>query len=114
MIPGGTESFDTAHEACEILAFGPDYTVANGANVAANSGWEIEFLSGFTIELGATLNANVCGQSLCLASPNPMPYGCHSCVDQICDSDATCCSLAFDQTCVDMLYSLCNRACEPE
>lgn len=114
MIPGGTESVDTFHEACEILTLGPYYNVASGANVLANSGWEIEFLSGFLVEQGATLEANVCGQSLCRASPNPMPDGCHTCVDRICDSDPTCCSLAFDQTCVDMVYSLCNRACEPE
>jgi hypothetical protein len=112
VVSGTTEYFDATHEACEILALGPDFIAAGGANVSANSGWEIEFLPGFTVEQGATLKANVCGQSLCLTSPDPMPYGCHSCVDQICDIDATCCDTDFDQECLDKVYSVCNLVCE--
>lgn len=111
-VSGVTEYFNATIEACEILVLGPDFIVADSANVSANSGWEIDFLPGFTVELGATLNANVCGQSLCLTSPSPMPYGCHSCVDQICDIEPACCALEFDQACLDMVGSECGLVCE--
>ena len=91
---------------------GPDMTVAGGANVTANSGWEIDFMPGFSIELGAILNATVCGQSLCLTSPNPMPYGCHTCVDLICADTPSCCSEEFDQACVDTVDTVCNLVCD--
>jgi surface protein len=112
MVSGITEHADISHEACEILAIGSDFIAADGSNVSVNSGWEIEFLPGFIVEPGATFKANVCGQSLCMTSPSPMPYGCHSCVDQICDIDPSCCALEFNQTCLDMVDTVCGLVCE--
>jgi len=109
----GTEVSDAVREACEILILGPDFVVASGTFVTASSGWEIDFLPGFTVEQGATLDASVCGQSLCMTSDSPMPYGCHSCVDQICDGDARCCNTEFDQTCLDQVETVCNLLCAP-
>ena len=111
-VSGATEYFDATHEACEILVLGPDFIAADGSNITANSGWEIDFLPGFNVEPGATLNANVCGQSLCMTSPSPMPYGCHSCVDQICDIEPSCCALEFDQACLEKVGTVCNLICE--
>jgi len=111
-VSGVIQYSDAAYEACEILVLGPDFVAADGSNVSASSGWEIEFLAGFHIERGATLDANVCGQSLCMVSDAPMPYGCHSCVVQVCDIDPTCCSLDFDQACLDRVGSVCGLACE--
>jgi uncharacterized repeat protein (TIGR01451 family) len=111
-VSGVTEYFDATHEACEILVVGPDFIAADGSNISVNSGWEIDFLPGFIVEQGATLNANVCGQSLCMISAFPMPYGCHSCVNQICDIDPSCCALEFDQACLDRVYTICGLVCE--
>jgi len=111
-VSGAIEESNAVHEACEILVLGPDFIVADGANMVANSGWEIDFMPEFLVESGATFKANVCGQSLCLSSPTPMPYGCHSCVDQICDIDMTCCTLAFDQDCANMVGTVCGLVCE--
>ena len=107
-----TEYAEVTHEACEILLLGPSFVAANGSSVSVNSGWEIDFLPGFLIEKGATLSANVCGLSLCLTSLSPMPDGCHSCVNKICDIDATCCEVDFDQTCLDMVDTECGLVCE--
>lgn len=107
-----TEYFDTTYAACEILVIGPDFIAADGASVTLSSGLEIDFMPGFTVEHGATLDANVCGQSLCMASIFPMPYGCHSCVDQICDIDPSCCALEFDQECLDRVDTVCGLVCE--
>ena len=112
MVSGVTEYFDASYEACEILVLGPDFIAGDGSNVSVNSGWEINFLPGFIVEQGATLNANVCGQSLCMISPSPMLYGCHSCVDQICDIDASCCGVEFDDACLDMVDTVCGLVCE--
>ena len=112
MVAGETEPFDATHEACEILSLGPDYIAADGSNVIANSGWEIDFLPGFTVEPGATLNASVCGQSLCLESTTPMPYGCHSCVNMICDIDDFCCRGEFDAQCLVKVETVCGLICE--
>ena len=86
--------------------------LADGASVTLSSGWEIDFMPGFTVEHGATLYANVCGQSLCMISVFPMFYGCHSCVDQICDIDPSCCALEFDQECLDRVDTDCGLVCE--
>jgi hypothetical protein len=107
-----TDGADTQHEACEILSVGPDYTANNNANITLSSGWEIEFQPNFSLEPGSTLNAKVCGQSLCLTSPSPMPDSCHSCVTEICNLDPDCCSTAWDQTCVDEVNSICGLVCE--
>jgi hypothetical protein len=111
-VSGVTESFVATYEACEILLLGPNFIAADGANLSVNSGREIILLSGFIVEQGATLNANVCGQSLCMTSPSPMPYGCHSCIDQICAIEPLCCELAFDQACLDKVDTSCGLVCE--
>jgi len=113
-VGGDTANSPVSYEACEILTLGPSFTAEAGADVTLSSGWEIALLPGFSVEQGATLNANVCGQSLCLTSLNPMPYGCHSCVDQICDIDATCCTDDFDAACLDMVDTVCGLVCEAE
>lgn len=112
MVSGDTEYFDAMHEACEILVVGPDFIAEDGASVSLSSGWDIEFLPGFAIERGATLNANVLGQSLCMTSRSPMPYGRHSCVDQICVVDRFCCDTEFDDICLDRVETVCGLVCE--
>ncbi len=107
-----TVNFDASYEACEILVLGPDFIAGSGASVSVSSGWEIDFLPGFIVEQGATLNAKVCGQSLCMISTSPMPYGCHSCVNQICDVDPFCCANEFDQICLDQVDTVCGLVCE--
>jgi len=111
---GGTVNSPVSYEACEILTLGPSFTVETGADVSLSSGWVIDLLPGFSVEQGATLSTNVCGQNLCLTSPNPMPYGCHSCVDQICDIDSTCCTDDFDAACLSMVDTVCGLICEAE
>ena len=112
MVSGFIENSDTTYEACEILLLGPDFIAAEGANLSINSGWEITLMPGFSVEQGATLKANVCGQSLCMTSESPMPNGCHSCVDQICDIEPSCCGDAFNQSCLDMVDTVCELVCE--
>jgi len=112
IVSGVTEFFDASHEACEILVVGPSFIAADGSSTSLSSGWAIDLLPGFSVEQGATLTANVCGQSLCMTSVFPMPYGCHSCVTQICDIDPTCCELEFDQACLDKVDTVCNLVCE--
>lgn len=107
-----TEDLDATHEACEILVLGPDFIVTNDSKISANSGWEIDLMAGFLVEQGSTFNANVCGQSLCITSSSPMPYGCHSCVDQICTMEPSCCGLEFDQACVDKVSTVCGLVCK--
>jgi hypothetical protein len=114
IVSGVTEYSDTTHEACEILVLGPDFIAADGSNTSVNSGWEIDFMPGFLVEQGATLNANVCGQSLCMTSDFPMPDGCHSCVDLICESDMYCCDTEFDRFCLAKVASMCGLVCESE
>lgn len=109
---GITENFSALREACEILVLGPDYVAADGSNVSANSGLEVWLMPGFIVEQGATLEAKVCGQSLCMTSDDPMPYGCHSCVDQICDDDPFCCGIEFDRICLGMVDTVCDLVCE--
>ncbi|MGB5291613.1 MAG: hypothetical protein WBN41_09210, partial [Lysobacterales bacterium] len=112
MVPGGTEVSDATHEACDILALGPDYIVGSDVDVSVSSGWEIDFLPGFKVESGATLKANVCGQSLCIDSLEPMPDGCHSCVTNVCIGDPFCCDTAWDGVCVGAVEPVCGLVCE--
>jgi hypothetical protein len=111
-LTGVTDNSTVFHEACEILVVGPEYLAQDGASVFLSGGWEIWFIPGFTVENGASLSAEVCGQSLCKTSPSPMPFGCHSCVVQICDIDPACCDTAFDQDCVDEVNTVCGLVCE--
>ena len=87
--------------------------------MSVNGGWGIDFMPGFLVEQGATLNANVCGQSLCMTSPDPMPYGCSSCVNQICDNYPNCCGIGppilpegFNADCLDRVETVCGLVCE--
>jgi len=77
-----------------------------------SAGWEVEFETNFNLEPGSSMNANVCGQSLCQTSPSAMPDGCHSCVTDICNLDSSCCTTAWDQTCVDEVSSICGLTCQ--
>jgi hypothetical protein len=112
IIAGEEQMESTSHEACESLLIGSRYSAHNGAIISLSAGMEIEFLPDLLIEEGATLEVQVCGQSLCAESESPMPYGCHSCVNQICDADAFCCTTAFDRTCQGMVESLCSLVCQ--
>jgi hypothetical protein len=111
-VSGVTEYFDASYEACEILVVGPSFIAGDGANISVSSGWSIDFLPGFMVEQGATLKANVCGQSLCMISEFPMPVGCHSCVDQICGVNPDCCELEFGPACLSLVSSKCGLVCE--
>lgn len=110
-ISGVTEAGVAAFEACDILT-AEQFTAESGADVSISSGWEVWLLPGFSVEQGATLNVNVCGQSLCETSATPMPAGCHSCVDQICANDSTCCSEDFDALCLEKVNSICGLTCQ--
>lgn len=113
-ISGVTEDSVASHEACETLIVGPNVTAKDGASLKLSSGLDIELLPGFSVEPGASLDADICGHSLCETSPSPMPYGCHSCVDQICDTDPSCCYSGFDQACLDKVETVCGLTCESE
>jgi hypothetical protein len=112
IVSGVTENSVASHEACEILAVGPSFIAENGASVSLSSGWEIWYMPGFSVEQGATLKANVCGQSLCLISESPMPDKCHSCVTAICAVDSHCCTDQFDSICLGEVDSVCGLVCE--
>jgi hypothetical protein len=110
-ISGITEAGVAAFEACDMLT-AEQFIVEPGADVSISSGWEVWLLPGFSVEQGATLNVNVCGQSLCETSATPMPAGCHSCVDKICADYPTCCSEGFDAMCLEKVSSTCGLTCE--
>lgn len=114
-----TEYDSASYEACDVLILGPGFIAEELSNVTANSGWEIDIMPGFLVEHSATFSANVCGQSLCQTSPDPMPYGCHSCVNQICDSYPNCCGIGppvmpegFNADCLDRVDTVCGLVCE--
>jgi len=100
------------HEACEVLVVNSDFIALHGSSVFLSSGWHIEIMPGATIETGAILSAEVCGQSLCETSPDPMPNGCHSCVVQICEIDPACCDTEFSQSCLDKVNTVCGLVCQ--
>lgn len=111
-VSGETVSSNGTYEACDFLIVGPDFIANDGASVFLSSGLGILFVPEFFIQQGATLNADVCGQSLCEASTLPMPEGCHSCVVQICDLDPECCNTAFNTSCLEKVSSVCDLVCE--
>jgi hypothetical protein len=112
MVSSVTATSVASYEACEILVVGPSFTAEDGASITLSSGWEIWLMPSFSINQGATLNANVCGQSLCAISLYPMPLGCHSCVDLICADTPSCCSEAFDAECLAKVNTICGLVCE--
>jgi len=109
-----TESGDAFYEACDSLIIGPSFFVQNGANVTLSGGIDVMFEPEVTIIKGATLDVRVCGQSLCETSTSPMPIGCHSCINEICKPgvDPDCCTVEFDQQCVDQVNSVCGLTCD--
>ncbi len=109
---GIASTVDEVFEACEQLTADASFYIDQNAAVVLAAGEGVTLNSGFTIEQGGILQAKVCGQSLCQISPEPMEYGCHSCVTQICDVDASCCTDAFTQACQDMVSSVCGLTCE--
>jgi hypothetical protein len=113
ILSGATLEPTELHEACELLVIDSDFIAQAGDSVFLSSGWQIEMDPGALIESGAILNADVCGQSLCETSPNPMPDGCHSCVVDICEVETACCDTAFSQSCVDKVNTVCGLVCDP-
>lgn len=107
-----TTSIPELFEACEKLVIGPTFTAEEGADIVLSSGEDIEFTPGVSINSGATLNAAVCGQSLCSVSDQPMPEGCHSCVTEICDTSPECCLEGWGGQCVDKVDTTCGLVCE--
>jgi hypothetical protein len=100
------------HEACERLTVGPTYLAEPGAEVIFSGGVTVELVPELLFEKGATIDIRVCGQSLCAVSDQPMPNGCNSCVNQICDVAPDCCGVVYDQACVDKVNSVCGLTCE--
>lgn len=111
VVPEDVESGAATLEACETLSIGP-YSAIGEADVTLQAGLEIMLENGFSVGQGATLKAQVCGQSLCSTSETPMPLGCHSCVDQICAIDSACCEDAFSAQCLEKVDSVCGLSCE--
>lgn len=104
---------ETGHyEACDLLILGPSFIVEAGSSVTVSSGNDVILVPSATVEEDAIFDVENCGQSLCEISANPMPYGCHSCVSQICDVDPDCCSVGFNQQCVDQVNSVCGLICD--
>ncbi|MFC1605783.1 hypothetical protein ACFL33_02835 [Pseudomonadota bacterium] len=112
LLSGVTIAPTELHEACELLVVDSDFIALDGSSVFLSSGLQIEIMPGAAIDTGAIVNADVCGQSLCQTSPDPMPNGCHSCVVQICDIDPTCCDTEFSQSCVDKVNTVCGLVCQ--
>jgi uncharacterized repeat protein (TIGR01451 family) len=112
VVVGTSVADDAMFEACETLAVGDNVTIEAGSETMLSSGLEIYFLPDFRVNFGGILDVEVCGQSLCEVSDQPMPDGCHSCVVQICDIDPDCCGSAFSQACVDKVSSVCELTCE--
>jgi len=111
VVSGVVETSNASYEACEQLTVG-SFTAEVGASVSLSSGQNITMGSNFQIDLGATLDVKVCGQSLCEVSESPMPDGCHSCVSAICDVDPSCCSESFDSACLSQVGAVCGLVCE--
>jgi len=106
------ESGAAFYEACDQLTVGPDFLAEETADVVLSAGQQINFIPEFMVMKGATLDADVCGQSLCAPSAEPMPDGCHSCVAAVCLSDSSCCNIAWNQSCVDLVNTECGLVCE--
>jgi len=101
------------YEACDVLIVPPTFGAAAGASVRLSSGRDVVIEPDVSVERGAELDLSVCGKSLCDTSPEPMPHGCHTCVERICGYDATCCGLEWDQACVNRVTTDCGLICEP-
>jgi hypothetical protein len=102
----------SSFEACESISIGPSVGASGTADISLKSGLEVWILPDFLIEQGATLDIRVCGLSLCEVSGEPMPRGCNSCVDRICEIDSTCCDSGFHEACLDMVATECGLTCE--
>jgi len=66
---------------------------------------------------GTSLSAGTCTHAVCTEGA-PLFAGCDdppltpSCTDAICAVDPTCCSTAWDATCVQMVDSVCGYTCD--
>ena len=110
--PMVTEFGVAAYEACDTLIVPPGFTGASGSEVRLSSGRDVVVEPGASFELGGLLETAVCGQSLCETSAEPMPEDCHSCVEAVCLADSSCCTLEWDQACVDLVATECSLTCE--
>ena len=110
--PMVTEFGVAAYEACDTLIVPPGFTGASGSEVRLSSGRDVVVEPGVSFELGGLLETAVCGQSLCGATTEPMPQDCHSCVEAVCLADSSCCTLAWDQACADLVATECSLTCE--
>ena len=110
--PMVTEFGVAAYEACDTLIVPPGFTGASGSEVRLSSGRNVVVEPGASFELGGLLETAVCGQSLCETSAEPMPESCHSCVEAVCLADSSCCTLEWDQACVDLVATECSLTCE--
>lgn len=108
----GSQTGSVAVEACDQLLVNSTFRGESTSTVILSAGTGITFYPGFTVDQGSVLQAKVCGQSLCEASSQPMEYGCHSCVTQICDVDDFCCDTAFDDACQNEVRFTCGLICE--
>lgn len=112
VVASGTIATGEIFEACERLSTDVSFNLTENATVVLSAGEGITLGAGFTVETGGILQAKVCGQSLCEASPEPMEYGCHSCVTQICDAMPSCCDTVFTAACQAMVNTTCSLSCE--
>ena len=110
--PAAIEFGEATHQACDLLIVPPGFTAAAGAVLRLSAGSDVVLEPGVAAENGASMEVNVCGQSLCATSTKPMPAECHPCIEQICLLDANCCTAGFDQACVDQVDSVCGLVCE--
>jgi len=97
--------------ACSELTVGPSMIFEAPSDALIESGDLIRFLPGISVEQGAQLRMRTCGQNLCALGANPLESQCHSCVEQICAVDASCCTTAWNQQCVDQVETVCGLSC---
>ena len=49
--------------------------------------------------------------AVCEVGPAPPSFSCSPCVEQVCDDDPACCSLGWDERCVEAARTLCGAGC---
>jgi hypothetical protein len=100
------------HQACRRLVAGPDLTVTSGEGVRLYGGETVELVTGFSVTSGAQLRVGTCGHDIC----TPRPYlsaltPCMPCVAQVCETSPGCCLIWWNQSCVDIIGTVCGLAC---
>ena len=112
-VSGATVNSAATYKACDVLVIDTPFMAQERASVKLYGGMTIQLMPGFSLDQGARLEAHVCGQSLCSSSDdNPMPFGCHPCVDRICSIDESCCTTAFNDACLAKVDTVCGLVCE--